>query len=59
MENPVDPPLAYRFHARCSPFAMEHSSDEQKLCDSGNPQLTRRDAEHPVACHFAQALQIL
>ncbi len=57
--SPVDPPSGCRFRTRCPKFANELRKDQQQRCIEDLPALTDRGHGHPVACHYAEVVDVL
>ena len=57
--SPVDPPSGCRFRTRCPKFANLLSKDQQQRCINDLPALTDRGQGHPVACHYAEVVDVL
>ncbi len=49
--SPANPPSGCRFRTRCW--------KEQDICSTEEPQLIERGQGHPVACHFAEVVDIV
>ncbi|HEX7277858.1 MAG TPA: oligopeptide/dipeptide ABC transporter ATP-binding protein [Acidimicrobiales bacterium] len=59
--SPVNPPSGCRFRTRCPKFANDLSEDERRRCVDEPPALVVREGSggHPVACHYADARQLV
>ncbi|MFJ4717421.1 ABC transporter ATP-binding protein [Streptomyces sp. NPDC088785] len=57
--SPIRPPSGCRFRTRCPKFADQLSEEERTLCVENTPELTDRGGGNPVACHYAQPLELL
>jgi oligopeptide transport system ATP-binding protein len=49
--SPANPPSGCRFRTRCW--------KAQSICETDPPELVDRGQGHPVACHFAEAVQVV
>ena len=49
--NPANPPSGCRFRTRCW--------KAQQICADEEPALVDRGRDHPVACHFAEAAEVV
>jgi len=57
--SPANPPSGCRFRTRCQKFATGLSEAERTRCVEDKPELVDRGQGHPVACHYAEALQLV
>jgi oligopeptide transport system ATP-binding protein len=57
--SPISPPSGCRFRTRCPKFANQLSEADQRRCVEEVPALVDRGQNHPVACHFAEALKLV
>jgi glutathione transport system ATP-binding protein len=48
-----------RFRPRCPKYANELTADEQQLCIDRSPPLDSTVVDHPTACHYASALDVV
>ncbi|MCX3062215.1 ABC transporter ATP-binding protein [Streptomyces beihaiensis] len=57
--SPISPPSGCRFRTRCPKFATQLTESERTACVEQTPELTDRGTGTPVACHYAQPLELL
>ncbi|MEV3860415.1 oligopeptide/dipeptide ABC transporter ATP-binding protein [Streptomyces sp. NPDC050095] len=57
--SPIRPPSGCRFRTRCPKFAHQLTESERTSCVEQVPELTDRGTGAPVACHYAEAVQLL
>jgi peptide/nickel transport system ATP-binding protein/oligopeptide transport system ATP-binding protein len=57
--GPTNPPSGCRFRTRCPTYATRLDDQQQATCREQVPDLRVRGQGHPVACHFAEAAEIL
>ncbi|MDQ6650705.1 MAG: ATP-binding cassette domain-containing protein [Actinomycetota bacterium] len=57
--SPASPPSGCRFRTRCQKFASELTEAERTKCVEDKPELVERGQGHPVACHYAEALELV
>jgi oligopeptide/dipeptide ABC transporter ATP-binding protein len=58
--SPADPPSGCRFRTRCwKKLELEAQGVDTSTCVDDDPALEPRDVGHPVACHFAAALEVV
>jgi oligopeptide transport system ATP-binding protein len=57
--SPVRPPSGCRFRTRCPKFAGRLTESERTACVEEVPELIDRGGGHPVACHYAESLELL
>ncbi|MGW1749652.1 ABC transporter ATP-binding protein [Streptomyces sp. NPDC002092] len=57
--SPVRPPSGCRFRTRCPKFANELTESERETCVEEVPALIDRGGGNPVACHYAESVELL
>ena len=57
--SPVNPPSGCRFRTRCPKFADQLSEGERRKCVEDVPALVDRGQGTPVACHYAESVDLL
>ncbi|GAA1033017.1 MULTISPECIES: ABC transporter ATP-binding protein [Amycolatopsis] len=57
--SPANPPSGCRFRTRCPKFANQLDDAGREKCKTEEPALVDRGHAHPVACHFAESLQLI
>ncbi|MFE2066354.1 ABC transporter ATP-binding protein [Streptomyces sp. NPDC059467] len=57
--SPVRPPSGCRFRTRCPKFAGQLTDSERTACVEQVPDLVDRGGGNPVACHYAESVQLL
>jgi peptide/nickel transport system ATP-binding protein len=57
--SPINPPSGCRFRTRCPKFAAQLGQAERTKCEQEVPELVDRGTGAPVACHFAEAVELL
>ncbi|MGW3492996.1 ABC transporter ATP-binding protein [Streptomyces sp. NPDC001020] len=57
--SPIRPPSGCRFRTRCPKFAGQLTESERTSCVEQVPELTDRGGGNPVACHYAETVQLL
>ncbi|MFF7473057.1 oligopeptide/dipeptide ABC transporter ATP-binding protein [Streptomyces sp. NPDC008092] len=57
--SPVRPPSGCRFRTRCPKFASQLTDSERTACVEQVPDLVDRGGGSPVACHYAESVQLL
>ena len=57
--SPISPPSGCRFRTRGPKFAGQLGEAERKKCTEEVPELVERGTGAPVACHFAEAVELL
>ncbi|MBI1759454.1 MAG: ATP-binding cassette domain-containing protein [Actinobacteria bacterium] len=58
LPSPANPPSGCRFRTRCPKYASQLTDTQREQCREQEPALVTR-GEHPVACHFAETVQII
>ncbi|MEW1645304.1 oligopeptide/dipeptide ABC transporter ATP-binding protein [Streptomyces sp. NPDC091219] len=57
--SPVRPPSGCRFRTRCPKFAGQLTDSERTSCVEEVPALVDRGGGNPVACHYAESVELL
>ena len=57
--SPVRPPSGCRFRTRCPKFANQLTESERQTCVDEVPALIDRGGGNPVACHYAESVELL
>ncbi len=57
--SPVRPPSGCRFRTRCPKFADQLTDSERTSCVEEIPALVDRGGGNPVACHYAESVELL
>ena len=57
--SPVRPPSGCRFRTRCPRFADQLTESERAACVEKVPELVDRGGGYPVACHYAESVELL
>ncbi|WP_129310972.1 oligopeptide/dipeptide ABC transporter ATP-binding protein [Streptomyces sp. L2] len=57
--SPVRPPSGCRFRTRCPKFAQQLTESERTACVEEVPALVDRGGGNPVACHYAESIELL
>ncbi|MFJ8139621.1 ABC transporter ATP-binding protein [Streptomyces sp. NPDC096013] len=57
--SPVRPPSGCRFRTRCPKFAGQLTDSERTSCVEETPALVDRGGGNPVACHYAESVELL
>ncbi|MFE9450366.1 ABC transporter ATP-binding protein [Streptomyces sp. NPDC006739] len=57
--SPVRPPSGCRFRTRCPKFAGQLGEAERAACVDKVPELVDRGGGNPVACHYAESVELL
>ncbi|MHC3467916.1 ABC transporter ATP-binding protein [Streptomyces sp. 7R007] len=57
--SPVRPPSGCRFRTRCPKFARQLTESQRAACVEQVPALVDRGGGNPVACHYAESLELL
>ncbi|MFG2792545.1 ABC transporter ATP-binding protein [Streptomyces sp. NPDC048419] len=57
--SPVRPPSGCRFRTRCPKFAGQLTESERTACVEDVPELIVRGGGNPVACHYAESVELL
>jgi oligopeptide/dipeptide ABC transporter ATP-binding protein len=57
--SPIRPPSGCRFRTRCPKFAGQLTESQRTSCVEQVPELIDRGGGNPVACHYAETVQLL
>ena len=57
--SPVRPPSGCRFRTRCPKFANQLTQSERETCVEEVPAMIDRGGGNPVACHYAESVELL
>jgi len=57
--SPIRPPSGCRFRTRCPKFANQLTESERTACVEQVPELVDRGGGNPVACHYAETVELL
>ncbi|MFC3571927.1 ABC transporter ATP-binding protein [Streptomyces yaanensis] len=57
--SPIRPPSGCRFRTRCPKFASALTESQRTACVEQVPELIDRGGGNPVACHYAETVELL